>query len=295
MATKANALPISFRQILVATDLSAASVLSLPYVVAIARRFGSTIFVGHVIPLMIYGAARPQSMEVVTKEARAAAREKLAEIVGRLRAQTVKARTLLGEGDVGVVLSDWIHEHHLELIAMGTTGRSGVRKLVLGSVAEEMIRVAKCPVLTVGPEISNEAPAGLGIILYATDFSRDSAHAALYARSLAERSASRLIVVHVRGAGDGQESERALRQRLTELVRRRADHPALSEVVVAGGKPADKILQVANQHAADLIVIGVRGVGAVPRLASHFGSTAHDIILRARCPVLTVRATESTA
>lgn len=297
MATKTSAPPISFRQMMVATDLSPASIRSLPYVVAIARRFGSTVFVAHVVPLEIYGAARPQSMEAVTKETQAGAQEKLAEIVGKLRAQRVEARTLLGEGDVGVVLSEWIHEHHFNLIAMGTTGRSGVRKLVLGSMAEEMIRDAECPVLTVGPEISSEAPAGLETILYATDFSRDSAHAALYARSLVERSASRLIVLHVRVAGEEQESERALRQRLSELVGSRADHPALSEVVVAEGKPADKILEIANQHAADLIVIGVRGAGAMPRLASHFGSTAHDIVLRARCPVLTIRAprTEGTA
>lgn len=289
MATDTSAPPISFRRIMIATDLSSASIRCLPYIVAIARQFGSNVFVAHVIPLEIYGAARPQSMEAVTKEAQAGAQEKLAEVMGQLRAQGVEARTLLGEGDVGVILSQWIHEHHFELIAMGTTGRSGVRKLVLGSLAEEMIRDAACPVLTVGPEISSEARAGLETILYATDFSLDSGHAALYAQSLAQRSASRLVVLHVRVAGKKQESERALRQRLSRLVDSRAAHPALCEVVVAEGKPADKILEIANQHAADLIVVGVRGAGAVPRLASHFGSTAHDIVLRARCPVLTVR------
>jgi len=250
MATNTSAPPIGFRQIMIATDLSPASIRSLPYVVAIAQRFGSTVFVAHVIPLEIYGVARPQSMEAVTKEAQAGAQEKLAEVVGQLREEGVEARTLLGEGDVGVILSEWIHEHHFELIAMGTTGRSGVRKLALGSMAEEMIRDAECPVITVGPEISGEAP-GLETILYATDFSRDSGHAALYARSLAERGASRLIILHVRVPSEQQESERALRQRLSELVESRADDPATSEVVVAEGKPADKILEIANQHAAD--------------------------------------------
>lgn len=282
---------------MVATDLSPASVRSLPYVVAIAQRFGSTVFVAHVIPLEIYGVARPQSLEAVTKEAHAGAQEKLSELVGQLRKQGVEARTLLGEGDVGIILSEWIQEHHFELIAMGTIGRSGVRKLVLGSMAEEMIRDAECPVLTVGPEISGEAPSGLKTILYATDFSRDSTHAAWYARALAERSALRLIVLHVRVAGEGQQSERALRQRLSELVESQPDNPGVSVVVVAEGKPADKILEIANQHAADIIVIGVRGAGAMSRMASHFGSTAHDIVLRARCPVLTVRVprTEGTA
>jgi nucleotide-binding universal stress UspA family protein len=297
MATNTSAPPISFRQIMIATDLSPASIRSLPYVVAIAQRFGSTVFVAHVIPLAIYGVARPQSLDAATKEAQAGAQENLTEIVRKLRTQGVEARTLLGEGDVGVILSEWIHEYHFELLAMGTTGRSGVRKLVLGSMAEEMIRDAECPVLTVGPEISSEAPAGFETILYATDFSPDSTHAALYARSLAERSALRLIVLHVRVAGEEQGSERALRKRMSEFAESRADHPALSEVVVAEGKPAEKILEIANQHAADLIVIGVRGAGATPRLASHFGSTAHDIVLRARCPVLTVRVprTEDTA
>jgi nucleotide-binding universal stress UspA family protein len=297
MTTDTSAAPIAFRHIMIATDLSPASVRSLPYIVAIAQRFGSTVFVAHVIPLEIYGVARPQSLEAVTKEAHAGAQEKLAELVGQLREQGVAARTLLGEGDVGIILNDWIHEHHFDMIAMGTTGRSGVRKLVLGSMAEEMIRDAECPVLTVGPEISSEAPAGLKTILYATDFSRESAHAALYARALTERSALQLIVLHVRLVGEDQGSERALRQRLSEFVESQVDHSALSEVVVAEGKPADKILEIANQHAADIIVIGVRGAGPMPRLASHFGSTAHDIVLRARCPVLTVRVprTEDTA
>ena len=297
MAIMTSARDISFKQLLVATDLSPASLLSLPYVVAIARRFDSTVFVAHVIPMFVYETARPQSIQAVTTECHAGAQEKLTEITGKLRAEAIEARTLLGEGDVGVVLSEWIDKHRFDLIAMGTTGRSGVRKLVLGSMAEEMIRVAECPVLTVGPEIYNEGPSALKDILCATDFSPDSAHAVLYARSLAERSASRLIIVHVRLAGEEQESERALRQRLNELVVSRADLPALSEVVVAEGKPGDKILEIANQHAADLIVIGVRGVGSMPRLASHFGSTAHNIVLRARCPVLTVRApqNESTA
>lgn len=171
MAVMASARGISFKQILVATDLSPASLASLPYVVSIAQRFGATVFVAHVIPISVYETARPQSMQAVTTECRAGAQEKLKEITGELRAQGIEARTLLGEGDVGVVLSSWIDEHGFDLMAMGTTGRSGVRKLVLGSMAEEMIRVAECPVLTVGPEVSNEAPSALNNILCATDFS----------------------------------------------------------------------------------------------------------------------------
>lgn len=293
MTTKTSAAPISFRQLLVATDLSPASVRSLPYIVGIAQRFDSTVFIAHVIPLLIYGVARPQSLEAAAKEVQEGAQEKLAAIAAKLRAQGIETRTLLAEGDIALVLPEWVREHHIELIAVGTTGRSGIRKLALGSTAEEIIRIAECAVLAVGPETSEESPAELQRILYATDFSADSAHAARYAISLAECSASRLIIVHVRGESKEQESGHALRQRLSELVASRGGHSALSEVLVAEGNPTDKIIEIANQHAADLIVIGVRGAGALPRLASHFGSTAHDIVVRARCPVLTVRAPRS--
>jgi nucleotide-binding universal stress UspA family protein len=131
MSITARANAINFTNILVATDLSRASLWSVPYVSAIARQYGSNIYIGHVLPLAIYTAARPQSFDAIEKECREHAQEKLDRYSAQIKEQRVGVQTLLAEGDVGIVIPDWVKQHHLDLVAVGTTGRSGVRKLWL--------------------------------------------------------------------------------------------------------------------------------------------------------------------
>ena len=78
---------------------------------------------------------------------------------------------MLEEGDIGVILPRWIKKNHIDLVAVGTTGRSGVRKLALGSIAEEIVRDAECPVLTVGQAAASTAGTKVALrgILYATN------------------------------------------------------------------------------------------------------------------------------
>lgn len=290
MSATASLTAIKLKHILVATDLSPASLWSLPYVTAIARQYDATVYMAHVIPLGTYVAARPQSFDAIEEECRKTAQEKLDTFSAGVRKHGIQVQTLLTEGDVGVVLPDWIKKHDIDLVAVGTTGRSGVRKLVLGSIAEEIIREADCPVLTVGPASSDGSPVTLRSILYATDFSADSLQAAMYALSIAVHHDARLIVLHVRDEPGVEESKASLARRLHDLIPKDSNLAAKPEVLVAEGRPTKKILEIASEHSVDLIVIGVRGGGEFPRAASHFGSTAHDIIVRASCPVLTVRA-----
>jgi nucleotide-binding universal stress UspA family protein len=126
-------------------------------------------------------------------------------------------------------------------------------------------------------------------ILYASDFSADSLQAAAYATSLAVHHKARLILLHVRIEQDSKSSKPSLAERLEKLMPGEANLNAGAEVLIADGKPGTKILEIAGEHSVDLIVIRVRGSGWSPAM-SHLGSTAHDIIVGASCPVLTVRA-----
>ena len=292
MSITARANAINFTNILVATDLSRASLWSVPYVSAIARQYGSNIYIGHVLPLAIYTAARPQSFDVIEKECREHAQEKLDRYSAQIKEQRVGVQTLLTEGDVGIVIPDWVKQHHLDLVAVGTTGRSGVRKLFLGSTAEEIIRSADCPVLTVGRAPSRQRSVGLRCILCATDFSEDSLLAACYALSLALRHGARLILLTVIDEKPGQESKSSLGHRLSDLISNKSKPVPELEVLVASGDPAKKILEIASEHSVDIIALGVRGAGGFARAASHFGSTAHDIVVGSSCPVLTVHVSK---
>lgn len=293
MCAVASSIAITLKNILVATDLSPASVRSLPYVVGIAHQYNSNIFLANVVPLEIYAGARPGSFDTIEAECHDYAQEKLDRFSAGIRAQGIPVQVLLTEGDVALAIPDWIQQHKIDLLAVGTTGRGGLRKLFLGSTAEELIREVSCPVLTVGPALSGEAPARLRSILFATDFSAESFHAGQYACSMACRYAARLILLHVTYEQATQDSRQSLMRRLHGLIPGDLNLPSEPEELVAEGRPAEKILEIANEHCADLIAIGVRGAGGLARAASHFGSTAHDVIVGATCPVLVLRAPDS--
>jgi nucleotide-binding universal stress UspA family protein len=163
--------------------------------------------------------------------------------------------------------------------------------VLLGSTAEDIIRVAPCPVLTVGPHVTTVASAGVRSIVCATDFSLGSLRAAEFAVSLAHEYQADLTLLHVVEEALTESPDLAIRrteQRLREMI---PSEPKLlyePEVVVEIGPVAERILAVANELIADVIVMGVRGAGAFADTASHFGSIAHGVVTFAPCPVMTV-------
>jgi nucleotide-binding universal stress UspA family protein len=203
-----------------------------------------------------------------------------------------------------------------DLIVLGTHGRSGFERLMLGSVTERVLRKASRPVLTVPAGSRDAGGNGDGAfarILCAVDFSDCSMAALGYAASLAEESRARLVAVHVIELappaydpligppidlpGYRQACETAGRERLRNLIpvaiRNSTDiTEGLDELVVCG-KPHREILRIAEERQSDLIVLGIHGRNVVDRLL--FGSTVEPIVRRAHCPVLTVRPASPAA
>ena len=121
--------------------------------------------------------------------ARAARREaelKLSSLLNSAPCHDLSCEGLVGTGDIWIGLNDFIRQHASDLLVMGTIGRTGVRKILLGSVAEEAMRESRCPVLTVGPKSHAAEEIGFRQILYATDFSTDALVAAPYALAFAQ-------------------------------------------------------------------------------------------------------------
>jgi nucleotide-binding universal stress UspA family protein len=106
---------------------------------------------------------------------------------------------LFGTGDVWTVLSRLIRERDIDLVVLGTHGRTGARKLLMGSIAEKVFRHATCPVLTAGPNVSPnpEGKARFQPILFATDFGKESLEALPFALHLAEKGRAQLTMLHV--------------------------------------------------------------------------------------------------
>lgn len=286
---------VSFSNILVATDFSPASEAALGYALAIARRYESRIYVAHVILPSSYQLIAPEAIDSAYELVRRGAEEEMATLLVSGRLRSVIHEVLLEEGLLWPTLHNMIHKHSIQLVVVGTHGRTGARKLLLGSIAEEIFRLADCPVMTVGPQVKTEPPQEVELkrILYATDFTVKGERAAACALSLAQEHQAHLTLLHVIENGDGVSSKNfaALRamflKRLDAIVPPEARSWCDPACVVTVGNSADEILAVARERASDLIVLGVRRATS---FAWHLlASRAYKVVCHAGCPVLTVR------
>jgi nucleotide-binding universal stress UspA family protein len=195
---------------------------------------------------------------------------------------------------------------HADLLVVGTHGRGGFERVFFGSVAEKVIRAAPCPTLVVpprAPDVAVDAPVHFRRILCPVDFSESSLDAVMYALDMAEEADARLTLLHVvEGpamlgddpafpAADYQrlraDAEQRARERLLALVPEEARTYCTVETVVVEGRAHREILRQADERAADLVVMGVHGRGAID--LAVFGSTTQGVIRAATCPVLVVR------
>jgi nucleotide-binding universal stress UspA family protein len=189
-----------------------------------------------------------------------------------------------------------IHEKDIDLIVVGTHGRRGLRKLLLGSVAEEVFRLAPCPVLTVGPKTlpMRSRDVELSHILYPVAFVPDPSAAAAYAVSLAEEYHTRLTFMKVFEemvpSPDVEAAvEEPVRHWMDDHVPIASDLRKRTHFEPGFGPAAQAILKFAGDHGVDLIVMGVRRLD--PVMAAHLpkSDTAYEVVRNAPCPVLTVR------
>jgi nucleotide-binding universal stress UspA family protein len=291
-----------FNRVLMATDFSDASRNALRFAAAIARVNNARLYIVHVISSVAYAMA-PEAEVQAADLAAPLLSGLLKNLDDAGERPPVEVALIVRQGDIAAQLHKLIREEKIDLIVVGTHGRTGFSKLTLGSVAEKVFREATCPVLTVGPKSPADWPAReLGAekaILFATDFANSSLAALPFAASIANRSRSKLVVLHVNGPvpespntsifGDetvADELRQAAAQHLRELLPN--DLLIEPEFRITVGLPVDGILSEAAGTSAGLIALGVHCRSLlVP--AGHLPSTAYGVVIQARCPVLTVR------
>lgn len=287
---------VGFRNILFATDFSPAAAQAVPYVKRIAKHYDADVVALYVRPPVVNPMMEPATWPIDIEAAKAQdalCRQQLLDTFSGIR-----AKVLIEEGSIDPCLKSAMEANHTDLVVIGTRGRTGAAKLLLGSVAEEIFRTVTCPVLTVGPHATMAGGMTRPIreILYATDFSPESTHAADYAVSLAQEFQARLVLLHVipnQKPGDlvsaadvTTSSEKLLRK----LVSPEAAFWCKPEYFVLRGDPAQQIIEFAKLREPDLVVLGARQEKGVYGAASHLPTaTAHKVVSHAPCPVLTVR------
>jgi nucleotide-binding universal stress UspA family protein len=155
---------LAFRTILVATDFSDASTLALEYARVLAQRFGAGFRVVHVVETPVPAAASLYVPDVsaVAEKAVAEAQQRLTNVLATLDGDEVLGQVLVGHAAKKIV--EYAADHDVDVIVMGTHGRSGLAHLLMGSVAERVVRTAPCPVLTVRESESLRRAAAGGAV-----------------------------------------------------------------------------------------------------------------------------------
>ena len=283
---------IALRNILFATDFSDVSRAALPFALELARCYAGKVFLTHVVPYDPYLSVPLEPIPVDVDLFWNREKQNMADFVASSQFGDVAHEEIMQRGELWAVISDVIRRKEIDLVVLGTHGRHGFTKVVLGSGAEKIYRHAKCPVLTIGPGVAGKSAAGWTPkhILFATDFSDTSLNALPHALSLAKEKQATLTFLHLIPLlpHDHQEKiEQTTRERLKALMP--AEPGCKPEFEVRFDTPVHGILQVARERQADLIVMGVGKPAAAP-LGSHSPwSTASDVVREAPCPVLTVR------
>jgi nucleotide-binding universal stress UspA family protein len=284
---------MTVRNILLATDFSECSERALSYALGIASRYESRLHLFHRIDPTPYNLVEPDAVQTARDDARREL-ERLASDLPRGRAKNVEVKVVAEAGDLAVILARTVKDLDLGLIVVGTHGRTGWRKLVLGSVAEIVVDQVSCPVLSVGPSANRTRIQEFGPknILLVREASARSQLAESYASSLARKYGSRLTVVHVLENRSGR-----IVAQVSQLERCEGEQgntipdrtwTSSSQLPTEIGMQSDLILQFADQTAADLMVLAVP---AAHRLADRFLSTnLYRVVCDASCPVLTVHA-----
>lgn len=287
---------IQLKNVLFLTDFSTAAGGAIPYAAEVAKRFGAKLYALHVQPPAVNPMTEPATWAALEKSAEAEAKIQREDLLKSFPG--MQPEVLIEEGGLWTTLLSVVEKNKIDLIVLGTRGRSGVRKFLMGSVAEEIFRQAPCAVLTVGPFSAGELAWGgkFSEIVYATDFSAESVAAASHAISLAQEFQAHLTFLHVitdEKPGDlvnPAELVKSAEHLLRKLIPPEAELWCQPRFAVEQGSPAEKILEVAKQRKSDLIVLGVHRPTGFPGAAFHLPiATAHKVVSHATCPVLTVR------
>ncbi len=302
---------VEFKNILCPIDLSDASVRPLAYATAFARWYEARLTVLHVVPtfdpMQIRSGSLGDPVHIVHPMPREQVLDELRAALGTAQAARQTATldvTLAAEaGSTVPTIVDRAVTMPADLLVMGTHGRSGFDRFLLGSVTEKVLRKAPCPILTVPPHAPVKAPVEVTFkqILCPVDFSPSALQAFGFALDLARQAGGSVTVLHAiewladEARAHADFNVQDYRQHLVEDAHARlqaliAEQPrtegAMEDVVVAG-RAYREILETAAAREADLIVMGAQGRGGVG--LTLFGSTTQQVVRAATCAVLTVR------
>ena len=283
---------VPVRNVAIATDFSSWSDRATRHALLVARRFGAVIHFLHAVRRSEFALVPDLMVELDVL-----AQRDCDEMIARLRAvhelDSIEARYWSADGEISEVFGDLIREHCIDLLILGTRGRSGISRFFSGSIAQQISQYVPCPILTVGPQTRG---AGREILLnrmlFFTDLSEESRAAIPYVLTAAEAWNAEIDVLTT-SSSENSDCLRSIKEfgHAIENLAKPEAHSSIHYHLIPG-KPSDAVLDFARQNKEDLIVLGLDRRRSLHG-GAHLGD-AYEIVSQANCPVLSVRSTPVT-
>jgi nucleotide-binding universal stress UspA family protein len=293
---------LEIKFILCPVDFSEFSVTAYHHALSLADHYQAQLVAQHIVELWRHPSASFAASAGLYAEFRQALQEsgmkQLQEFVKNHSHNGIQPELVVHEGIAPDSILSFAQAHKTDVIVMGTHGRRGYDRLMLGSVTDRVMRTAPCPVLAVSKPPHDSVAAGkerghvhhLSRILFCADFSENSERALNYAISATAEYDAELTLLHVlEGVPSPAKTEEAIAaatERLDKLIPPGGRKNVKIKTAVRIGKPYWQIVQLALEAQIDLVTMGVRGRGALD--LAVFGSTTYRVIQLGSCPVLAV-------
>jgi nucleotide-binding universal stress UspA family protein len=296
---------MKIKKILFPTDFSRCAEQALAHAVFLAEKYDAEIHLLHVITLFedqpnVVNEEIGETEEMVRKLEDIAERQ----LNKAVESDDMKMVTSVKRGiSTAPIILEYASDNNIDLIVMGTHGRRGLGHLLLGSIAEEVVRMAECPVFTIREKEKIKSPEAVNKILVPIDFSNHSRKALAYASEIAESYNSKLQVLHIIEEtihpafsisgkssvfdlipGIQEDSQNRAEKLVKDVVSSKVDF----EISVKGGRATSDIIKFAKENSTDLIVIATHGLTGLEHML--LGSVTEKVVRMAHCPVFTVKA-----
>ncbi len=278
-----------FREIIVATDFSEFADIALLRAANLALRYGAHITVAHIIDPEL-GSGSEGTPFVVHEELRTAEEKLEAGAVG-LRECGIPHLLVARQGDIRDVLSSLVRERNADLLVLSTHGQYRFDRPVRSSIAEKILRIAPCPVMTVGPAawLTRDAAYNSNHILFPTDLSPVSLRALPFVDALASLSGAEVTVLKVVPVGEHARADHAAVTRLQGIARQEISHTTTVHCMAQQGSLGETIAAVALARNCDFIVLGIhREDMSMPALGGLHLGLVYQIVSRTATPVFSV-------
>ena len=295
---------LKIKLILCPIDFSEFSVSAYQHALSVAEHYQAKLVAQHIVELWRHPsadfAASAGLYEEYSQALRESGKKQLQEFVENHTHDEIQPELLVQVGVAADSILSFAQLQKADVIVMGTHGRRGFDRLMLGSVTDRVMRTAPCPVLVASKPPQGSVAVGkerghvhhLSRILFCADFSENSEGALKYAISATAEYDAELTLLHVlEGIPSQAETEEAMAaaaERLDKLIPPEGRKSLNIRTAVRTGKPYPQIIQLAMEAQSDLVIMGVRGRGALD--VAVFGSTTYRVMQLGSCPVLAVHS-----